>query len=334
MGVGVGVGVGGKNSAVAGATAAGGGVGGASYASFASVPRASIGGGVVGGLNGLGGPGANHHPNPFHHHMNAYASASSSATGMGAVHRAWRFLYLYRRYAWHFLLACAFFSLYLLLTFFTPVPGCPLGSLDPGCCASKWWDELILGRAHMYAQPTLSRSPWCSSCTPASCPIHGRPSWCDQPYDPEGTLTTLTTIVSCMAGLFFGYVLENEKNHRARIKQWIPFSSACLIIGLIIHFNGFPMNKNLWSPSFTLAMIGIDGLVFTFFYYVIDVKGFKRITHPLICMVQHTARAHSRTHNETTRIHSSSSIQFIRFGRAHFLLFCCYCVVVCVLHRV
>ena len=41
------------------------------------------------------------------------------------------------------------------------------------------------------------------------------------------------------------------------------------------NFN-FPINKNLWTSSFVLEVGGLSLLLLSLFYYVIDVKGYKR----------------------------------------------------------
>ena len=38
----------------------------------------------------------------------------------------------------------------------------------------------------------------------------------------------------------------------------------------------FPINKNLWSSSFVLHVGGLSFVLLSFFYYIIDVKGYKR----------------------------------------------------------
>ena len=38
----------------------------------------------------------------------------------------------------------------------------------------------------------------------------------------------------------------------------------------------FPINKNLWSSSFVLHVGGWSLILLSFFYYIIDVRGYKR----------------------------------------------------------
>ena len=50
-----------------------------------------------------------------------------------------------------------------------------------------------------------------------------------------------------------------------------------LLLGLAQLWNlDFPINKNLWSSSFVMHTGGISLLFMSFFYYVIDVLGYKK----------------------------------------------------------
>ena len=104
------------------------------------------------------------------------------------------YFWLYKKYAWHWLATLAVISLYLVLIYLTPLDGCPLGSTTPQCNAAFYWDTKIVGVAHMYKTPTYNRLPECSSCSPGDCPIPGRPDWCMRPFDPEGTISSLSGI--------------------------------------------------------------------------------------------------------------------------------------------
>jgi predicted acyltransferase len=48
-----------------------------------------------------------------------------------------------------------------------------------------------------------------------------------------------------------------------------------IVIGWIWSF-WFPVNKKLWTSTFVLVVAGYSLIMFALFYYIIDVKGFKR----------------------------------------------------------
>ena len=45
-----------------------------------------------------------------------------------------------------------------------------------------------------------------------------------------------------------------------------------------------PINKHLWTDSFTLFMAGLDFIVFAGFVWCVDGLGYKRIVKPLVIM--------------------------------------------------
>ncbi len=51
----------------------------------------------------------------------------------------------------------------------------------------------------------------------------------------------------------------------------------CLLAGLALS-TVFPINKALWSPSFTLVVGGISYALLSLFYWVVDVNGWRRWT--------------------------------------------------------
>lgn len=103
-------------------------------------------------------------------------------------------------------------------------------------------------------------------------------------YDPEGLLSTIPAIASAMLGIFTGSFL-NDKNERFN-----PVKKAfiLLIAGFILVIAGwlwnvfFPINKNMWTSSFVLFAGGFSLLLFAFFYYVMDVKHYKKWAVPFI----------------------------------------------------
>lgn len=48
-----------------------------------------------------------------------------------------------------------------------------------------------------------------------------------------------------------------------------------ILLGLLWNLD-FPINKNLWSSSYTVLTGGISLLLFALFYYIIDIKGYHK----------------------------------------------------------
>ncbi len=99
-------------------------------------------------------------------------------------------------------------------------------------------------------------------------------------FDPEGLLSTLPAVVTAMLGNFAGewVRLPEERvsgNHKA---AYMAAAGAIMALVAWGWNEVLPVNKMLWSSSFVVAVGGYSLLMFTLFYYVIDVRGWRRWT--------------------------------------------------------
>ncbi|KAM3864849.1 heparan-alpha-glucosaminide N-acetyltransferase [Diretmus argenteus] len=164
-------------------------------------------------------------------------------------------------------------TIWLCLTFLLPVPGCPTGYLGPGgigdmglypnCTggAAGYIDRWLLGDNHIYQ-------------TPSSRVIYAT----HMPYDPEGVLGSINSILMAFLGLQAGKIILHYKDQHSQI------ISRFLIWGLILgtisavltkcsRDQGFiPVNKNLWSLSYVTTLACFAYVVLVLVYYTVDVK--------------------------------------------------------------
>jgi predicted acyltransferase len=95
-------------------------------------------------------------------------------------------------------------------------------------------------------------------------------------HDPEGLMATIPAISTGLLGIFTGNLLRSHKHTQTR-KVLIMAIVGVVLLGLAQLWNlDFPINKNLWSSSFVFHVGGISLLLMSFFYYVIDVLGYKK----------------------------------------------------------
>src|SRR4029077_13833784 len=74
-------------------------------------------------------------------------------------------------------------------------------------------------------------------------------------YDPEGLLSTLPAIVTAMCGVFAGdWLRERRVAHRS---AWLWIAGVAVTALGIAWGRLFPINKNLWTSSFTLFTAGL-----------------------------------------------------------------------------
>ncbi|KAJ9695334.1 hypothetical protein PVL29_010692 [Vitis rotundifolia] len=151
------------------------------------------------------------------------------------------------------------------------------GHLGPACNAVGYVDRQVWGINHLYSQPVWTRLKACTLSSPSSGPFReDAPSWCYAPFEPEGLLSTISAILSGTIGIHYGHVLIHFKGHAERLKQWVSMGIVLLIVAIILHFtDAIPINKQLYSFSYVCFTAGAAGIVFSAFYLVIDVWGFR-----------------------------------------------------------
>ena len=97
-------------------------------------------------------------------------------------------------------------------------------------------------------------------------------------FDPEGLLSTVPAVVTAMLGMFTGEFVRRQDLSGGRKASWmIAAAVALLVAGLA--FNGVvPVNKSLWSSTFVCVVAAYSLAMFALFYYLIDVRGWRRWT--------------------------------------------------------
>lgn len=88
-------------------------------------------------------------------------------------------------------------------------------------------------------------------------------------------ITLIPTISNALIGVLAGHWLMSEKNETEKTTGLLIAGIGLFILAFIIHLD-FPINKHLWSTSFTFLTCGISAILLSVFYWVIDVKGYKK----------------------------------------------------------
>lgn len=142
---------------------------------------------------------------------------------------------------------------YWFLMTVVPVPGGIAPNLEPETNLGAWLDRLIFG-------PHL----WVTSKT----------------WDPEGLLSSLpavgTTLFGYLAGSLFRAGLSASE-----ILRRLVVSGLVMTIGGVAWDTVFPINKSLWTSSYVLFTAGLASLILAGFYWIGDVKGFRRPMKPM-----------------------------------------------------
>ncbi len=145
---------------------------------------------------------------------------------------------------------------YWLIMMLVPVPGYGAGDLAMGHNIANYVDRIVLG-AHNYA---------------------GTKTW-----DPEGIVSTLPSIATALFGVLGGYLLKRRTEIAERCTWLYLVGTVLLTLGLICD-HWMPINKKLWTTSFSLFMAGLDFIVFAGFLWLIDGRGYQRVARPLVIL--------------------------------------------------
>ena len=110
--------------------------------------------------------------------------------------------------------------------------------------------------------------------------------WFDSNYlttahRPEGGVATVTMVATAMFGVFAGEILQGDGKTPARKALiLLEYAAGLVLCGLLMAFAlgglSIPVMKSIWSSSFALVTGGISAALLALFYWVIDVKGFRR----------------------------------------------------------
>lgn len=99
-------------------------------------------------------------------------------------------------------------------------------------------------------------------------------------FDPEGLLSSLPAIVTAMLGMFTGeFIRRSDEEVSGKRKAGYMALGAVVLLVLALCLNPMqPINKKLWTPAFVFAAGAYSLGMFALFYYLIDVRQWRRWT--------------------------------------------------------
>src|SRR5208283_320903 len=146
---------------------------------------------------------------------------------------------------------------YWMMMRFVPVPGIGTGVLEPGENFAAWVDSHFLN-GYMW-------------------------SYYDGKWDPEGIVSTIPAIATTLFGVLTGQWLRSSASERRKTAGMLCSGVLLLIAGQILS-NWLPINKSIWTSTFSIFMAGLALVCQALFYWFIDIAGFSRWTKPLIIL--------------------------------------------------
>ncbi|MEI2726925.1 MAG: DUF5009 domain-containing protein [Verrucomicrobiota bacterium] len=90
-------------------------------------------------------------------------------------------------------------------------------------------------------------------------------------FDPEGFLSTIPAIATCLLGVFAGQLLRNRNLADLQKVGWLIGAGVLAAgIGWLWNFQ-FPVIKKIWTSSYVLVAGGYSAMLLGLFYLVVDV---------------------------------------------------------------
>lgn len=137
----------------------------------------------------------------------------------------------------------ALFGAYLWLMLAVPVPGGAAGVLEPGQDFGAYVDRLLLD-GHLWAR---SRT-----------------------WDPEGLVSTLPAVATQLFGVLAGRIL-GSRLPRMEQTVWLLLAGLQMVwLGEMLDVALIPINKSLWTPSYSIFTAGWALVLLAAFYWVLD----------------------------------------------------------------
>lgn len=186
-------------------------------------------------------------------------------------------IYLHTSWRQQAAIGTALLLAYWVLMTAIPVPGCDVTTIDDKACnLAAWLDRTILTEAHIWRSAKV--------------------------FDPEGILSTIPAIVTCLSGVLTGTWLRKKDDfavqddgpanpqdqtiidHRPSLNK----AAGLFFAGTVALAVGwswslvFPLNKSLWTSSYVVYTTGLALLSLAACYWLIDIKQMKWWTTPFV----------------------------------------------------
>ena len=100
---------------------------------------------------------------------------------------------------------------------------------------------------------------------------------------PEGLLSTLPAIGTCLLGVFAGLFLRNETVRALKKVFWLFAAGVIsLLLGLLSGSWGFLIIKQIWTSSYVMVTGGLSLLFLALFHQIIEVWRWMMWAAPFI----------------------------------------------------
>ena len=103
-------------------------------------------------------------------------------------------------------------------------------------------------------------------------------------FDPEGYLSTIPAVATCLLGVFAGLLLRSQTlQGRQKVVWLIAFGVAGVALGWLWGVQ-FPVIKKIWTSSYVLVAGGYSAILLGAFYLIVDVWQSRAWCQPFVWM--------------------------------------------------
>lgn len=153
-----------------------------------------------------------------------------------------------------FIIAVALLLVYWIVMTKIAAPGFAAGDLTKEGSLASYVDRVVFG-PHIWKQGKV--------------------------YDPEGILSTIPAISTCLLGVLTGHWLRSERTQFEKVSGLFVAGAVCVMIGWAWN-PFFPINKALWTSSYVMFTGGLALQLLALCYWLIDIKGYRRWAWPFV----------------------------------------------------
>ncbi len=136
-----------------------------------------------------------------------------------------------------------------MIQFLIPVPGFGAGVFTPDGSINAWIDQHFLPGRLIYGT-----------------------------YDPEGVLCIVSATTITLMGSFAGFILRDKNSLPNKKTITLLMAGAILVLLALLLSPVYPIIKNIWTVPFNILTAGISFIILALFYYIIDVKKYRKWT--------------------------------------------------------
>ncbi|KUO62197.1 hypothetical protein APF79_04290 [bacterium BRH_c32] len=165
-------------------------------------------------------------------------------------------LFLNTKYESQAIIAVSLLLIYWAIMEWVHVPGYPFGSYGKGENAANYLDRFVLS---------------------------GFMGYYEKLGEPEGFISTLPSLSLTLFGVLTGHFIKAKKEIKNSASIMFGVGVLLFLLGLVWDY-WLPVNKNLWTSSFTVLTGGLGLILFSIFYYVIDGLNYQKFAKPFVVL--------------------------------------------------